>query len=547
MQKPAKGTHKYEGGKCDYCIELRNIKVFLDPPTWDLISDFFCERDIAQMKLVPRDIHLDREESVIKHGYDIWQRTENGNMPCDSSRMWTLLMVATFKKWWDSVKPADPIQLPTPVGPKQTRVRKSVNKIREGDPDHQKLVKAFTGIMKRSTKDPHSYFVIAGQHGLPYRSFCQHHTASFLPWHRVYTIKLENALRSVEGCCDVTLPYWDLTDDRNPIPDWVWKPPFHNYQYPEDVLPLRHATDHTTREAHEYMTTQQIVTHVKGMLEYNFESHYWEDFVEYSVRYDDDDEHDDGELQYAIEWTHDHIHNLAGGRQPTLKDNNGDVLPPDRQPVHQYGWSKFYGEMADADYAAFDPIFWFHHADHDRLWWEWQVRRGATDMAGVKKWLKHSHRYEAIAEDVLQPWQDKLENLVNNHSINLYGEAEIEVIYEPGAFPPPHSPLVSLKSRVNKLAGKKVVVLKALDRIKIPGSFEVQFFAHVEGHAKRLIGSTPFFQPLRPELCENCLQNPRIDFPCKVPDDVPHHATFSAVVVYRGGSIEHAVKVTTHK
>ena len=30
------------------------------------------------------------------------------------------------------------------------------------------------------------------------------------------------------------------------------------------------------------------------------------------------------------------------------------------------------------DVAAFDPIFWFFHANWDRLWWEWQKIMQAT-------------------------------------------------------------------------------------------------------------------------------------------------------------------------
>jgi len=31
--------------------------------------------------------------------------------------------------------------------------------------------------------------------------------------------------------------------------------------------------------------------------------------------------------------------------------------------------------------AAFDPIFWSHHAMIDRLWWIWQARNGNANIS----------------------------------------------------------------------------------------------------------------------------------------------------------------------
>ncbi len=43
----------------------------------------------------------------------------------------------------------------------------------------------------------------------------------FLPWHRIYLVKMENLLRSKRW--NVTIPYWNYSDD-GARPDWVWKP-----------------------------------------------------------------------------------------------------------------------------------------------------------------------------------------------------------------------------------------------------------------------------------------------------------------------------------
>jgi tyrosinase len=42
-----------------------------------------------------------------------------------------------------------------------------------------------------------------------------HMHASFLPWHREFLLMFENALRSVSGNPNITIPYWDWTDPNS--------------------------------------------------------------------------------------------------------------------------------------------------------------------------------------------------------------------------------------------------------------------------------------------------------------------------------------------
>ncbi len=61
--------------------------------------------------------------------------------------------------------------------------------------------------------DRRGFFELAGQHGVPYWR-CPHHVPErlFLPWHRAYLYRLEQALQDrVPG---VTLPWWDWTTTR---------------------------------------------------------------------------------------------------------------------------------------------------------------------------------------------------------------------------------------------------------------------------------------------------------------------------------------------
>ena len=84
----------------------------------------------------------------------------------------------------------------------------------------ENLIRAFRGIQALPPDDPQSFFYLAGLHGLPFRGpgetdpnwwggYCWHATVLFPTWHRIYVLSLEDALRSIPGCQDVTLPFWD--------------------------------------------------------------------------------------------------------------------------------------------------------------------------------------------------------------------------------------------------------------------------------------------------------------------------------------------------
>ncbi len=114
-------------------------------------------------------------------------------------------------------------------------IRRSVQELQaEYDQGNKKpledLVRAWKGIQELPADDKKSFFVIGGYHGEPFQTrpqvdalsavdtyvywggYCNHGNVLFPTWHRIYVLKLEQALQSIVP--DVAMPYWDETDQE---------------------------------------------------------------------------------------------------------------------------------------------------------------------------------------------------------------------------------------------------------------------------------------------------------------------------------------------
>jgi tyrosinase len=174
----------------------------------------------------------------------------------------------------------------------------------------------------------------AGIHGLPLPIYCQHHVELFLPWHRAYLYFFELTLQDqVRG---VTLPWWNWagpTSHARGIPqayamETVDGQP--NPLFSSEINQLAQsqaqqvgevAVPRTSRnpKSPSALPTQQEIDAILAA----------PDFLDFSTR---------------IEDVHDRIHM----------------------------WVR--GTMAEIPFAAYDPIFYAHHAMVDRLWYLWQLR-----------------------------------------------------------------------------------------------------------------------------------------------------------------------------
>jgi tyrosinase len=220
------------------------------------------------------------------------------------------------------------------------RYRRSATRLTAGQRDL--LVDGFRQV--QGISDDRGYAYHAGIHGLPLPIGCDnaHGTPYFLPWHRAYLYFFERALR--DRVPDAMLTWWDWRVTRArpaQIP-----PLFSDATMGGRPNPLASAEvsrialeqggnqvgARTVRRPGASRARLPTSTEVADVLKIR-------DFLSFSD---------------AVEGLHDRVHMWVGGH------------------------------MGQIPYAAFDPIFWAHHAMVDRVWRLWQLGHvGAQPPAAI--------------------------------------------------------------------------------------------------------------------------------------------------------------------
>jgi len=278
--------------------------------------------------------------------------------------------------------------------------------------------------MAKPPSDPQSYYSIASIHGLP-QSFCLHHEDRYNPWHRVYLKMFEDALRSVPGCGDVTLPYWDI---KTPIPDLLKTPPFDSYVVPvaSPGIPPNFKTERNSQAM------------INSLL----------------ARFDVFNN-----LDTALKQSLWGISGISGYQDGSIAAHDG-------------GHSSIGPTMGDQDVASYDPIFWFFHCNLDRHLLKWQGKVGAGTLTGFKSTLSGNTDWLTAPFNALDPFTTTADQAI-----------EFGIAYEE----PPELESVAMaafENRVGSLEATRTftiprspdvsVMVKDIDRLNIPGSFVVQ-------------------------------------------------------------------------
>lgn len=457
-----------------------------DPTWYSDIRHLFTQTDIDHMRSQGLDLSI---YDVVKDNSSIiYGQVASGSMPPGSP--WPSDWVATFLNWMTNDCPKGtnaPSTLFRPLlklaaAPAASRIRKDITTL--SDTELTKLKTAFEGILGKDITDPNSFFLQAGIHwypgtGSPRRFYCQHHAPGYNPWHRAYLLGFENALRSVAGCEDVTLPYWDIT---TPLPDVLKLPPFDKYTLPQDVGPGYPQGYVTQRYDDATIAANLIQYEVTDDINRALTKTDWEDFHGYFAK----------AAYNTIIAAHDGGHVSIG---PT---------------------------MADQNVAAFDPVFFFFHANWDRLFWEWQNSMGATDLNGLLSTINQTTdlpSYQIFTIPVLEklnPFSTAPLNLTTLSIINSVTSLDVDY-EEPQSAKPLKFAAKTLRasSAASKFEVHPDLVnvrVQGLNRLKIPGSFSV----HLQKDGKT-IASKAFFQPNDADKCENCVENAVVHFDFELP------------------------------
>ena len=187
------------------------------------------------------------------------------------------------------------------------------------------LREALAGMYALPAGDPASFATIASFHGGPPTTYCAHGAPGFFTWHRAYLMAFENALRVVG--CQVTLPYWDWSSGPSTgVPAACRLSTYVNRSGVIVANPLfsgpRAGGGQTSRRP-DIDTTA----------------------------YDD----------------------LAAGAQTALTAGTFASFQNQVNGVHGGVHVRTGGDMGSVPTAAYDPIFFLHHANVDRLWAAWQA------------------------------------------------------------------------------------------------------------------------------------------------------------------------------
>jgi tyrosinase len=457
--------------------DYAGVEQVVESPTYMAdIRYFFRPEDVEHMAWKGEGMDLGTYEGVKRNAIAINAHTTppNAHMPPDAAGKWSSERSQTFRNW---ILSGYPVGSASSKGTERrqikaappTHLRKNVATLSDGE--FEKLKTAFTGLMERDPSQADSYFALAGIHGLPQR-WCLHHEDRYNPWHRVYLRAFEDALRSVPGCEEVTLPYWDI---RTELPNRLQHPPFDRYVLPQD--PGANATPPPATSFFPYTTSR----HPSATITQNL--------IDYGVFEDIDTS-----MKQSLWGASD----VNGYQDFSIQAHDG-------------GHGSIGRTMSNQSVAAYDPIFWFFHCNLDRLWLSWQHCVGATTLVDFKSTLSSGSDWLAAPFNVLPPFETSADKTIefgmsyDRLELGSYEEATLE--NKVGSLDAARTFTIKGSSPVS-------VRVKDIDRLSIPGSFVVNLLADGEPIAKRF-----FFQPESPRDCETCTKHALVNIDFRIEQD----------------------------
>jgi tyrosinase len=333
------------------------------------------------------------------------------------------------------------------------RVRRSIQDLQNDYTNGNKkpledLMRAWKAVKELPPEDPRSFFTLGGYHGEPFRGagwgssdywggYCNHGNILFPTWHRMYLVKLEEALQSIPGCAEVMMPYWDETSADslqggipwaltqkdfvldgetipNPLRSFVFTKSITdnvngdnpNYSKPKGYETVRYplsglvgtAADRAATEKHNAQfpdydenvkfLNQNIVNWLNSVVIVNGKPISGGRVLDkYKSCLNAPNYTLFSNTTSAGQWNDDYSGNGVPRVVPLESPHNsihlavgGFDVPGvfDASPIDGAN-----GDMGENDTAGLDPIFFFHHCFVDRIFWLWQKKHGFTDKLEI--------------------------------------------------------------------------------------------------------------------------------------------------------------------
>jgi hypothetical protein len=172
-------------------------------------------------------------------------------------------------------------------------------------------------------------------------------SAEFLVWHRAYLYVFERTLRDAIGDPMFALPYWDYSKEEGREFPVIFADEFLDAAKTQPN-PLHHPNRESAFVTGRFDLSEEVGMARATMGAPNF-------FSDVGAPGFAGDILDSSHTQLGLieQRPHNDIHIAVGGAIGSVN-----------------------GAMADIPTAAFDPVFWVHHANIDRLWAEWECMQG---------------------------------------------------------------------------------------------------------------------------------------------------------------------------
>lgn len=479
-------------------------------------------------------------------------------------------------------------------------------------------MRAWRGIQALPATDHRSFFMLGGFHGEPFAyrpavdalsptdtytywgGWCNHGNVLFPTWHRVYLLKLEDALRTIVP--EVTLPFWDETSDealRHGIPRILTQPsfvldgqtidnPLRSFKLPQALNDQVPGDEQAYAKPAGYETVRYPLSGLVGtvalaaasaahnaafpdadknvaLLNQNVRA--WLKGAKPTPKNQQPDAHGIAALfqqcldapnytvfsntTSAAQWNLDHP-----GTAVPLENPHNDIhlsvggfdIPGEGESGQIAGAN---GDMGENNTAGLDPIFFFHHCNVDRMFWLWQKRHGAQHALTVIPGYAGTSSSDSQGptpgvppgtplgmDSALLPFaKDAFGNsYTSNDCVHI--EDQLGYGYGPGSFDT--GPVVDLPG--SAASGRKLSV-RGIDRALFEGSFVIRASATVKdaaGKSRRIpLGSHSVLSRRNVVACANCMTHQEViaHFPlAAIPAAQQEQAEFHIAIQHRGSS-----------